>query len=139
MMKRGEMMRVFICLGLLLAAFDVSAIECKSEGNQLELNQCALDDFEKADRALNETYQTLIKQMQDDKTYIDALREAQRAWIRFRDAELKAMFSCDEEDVRVCWGSMYNLLYLNAKTELTQARAKRLQRFIEHGRNVWVE
>lgn len=132
-------MRVLILLGLLLAAVDVSAIECKPDGNQLEINQCALDDFEKADRTLNETYQSLIKKRQADKTYIELLRQAQRAWIRFRDAELKAVFACDEEDVRICWGSMYNLLYLNAKTELTQARTRRLQRYIEQGRDVWTE
>ena len=132
-------MKLIICLGLMLAALNLYGVECNPEGNQLQLNQCALEDFEKADRALNETYQTLIRKRHSEKAYIDALRKAQRAWVRFRDAELNAMFACDDENPRICWGSMYNLLYLNAKTELTQARTRRLRQYIEQGQNLFGE
>lgn len=110
-------------------------IKCNPDGTQIEMNQCAYDSFEKADKALNKTYQALIKKSGDDKTYIENLRKSQRAWIKFRDAELETMFSCDDENKKICWGSMIGMLYPAAKQELTEERTKRLQQYIDKGQN----
>ena len=56
-----------------------------------------------------------------------------------RDAELDAMFACADEDVRICWGSMFDLLYSNAKRDLTRERTQYLQRYIDHGPNPSME
>jgi len=45
------------------------------------------------------------------------------------------MFACDIGGMRACWGSMYPLLQQSAMTEITVARTKRLQQFIDKGQN----
>ena len=131
-------MKRIIFAGLLAFSTNLLAepdIQCNPAGNQMEMNKCAYEDFEKADKALNQTYKALIKKSGDDKTYIKKLRESQRAWIKFRDAELDAMFSCEDENIRICWGSMIGMLYPAAKQELTEERTKRLQHYIDKGQN----
>lgn len=108
-------------------------VKCNAAGNQLELNVCAKDDFEKANAELNRTYQALLKQMVNDPMFIKKLRVAQNAWIAFRDADLDARFSCAEDDVRQCWGSMYPMSFLARKAELTKERTRQLQEILKDG------
>jgi uncharacterized protein YecT (DUF1311 family) len=109
-------------------------IKCNQNGNQLELNACASDEFAKADKELNQTYQALIKKESDDQLFISKLRVAQKAWLAFRDADLEAMFACSNADVRICWGSMYPMSFFYRKAELTRERTKHLQRVLKEGR-----
>lgn len=112
----------------------VEDIKCNGNGNQLELNACARDDFTKADNELNKTYQALIKKEADDKFFIRKLRLAQKAWLSFRDADLEARFACAEDNVRVCWGSMYIMSLFYRKAELTRERTKHFQQLLKDGR-----
>jgi uncharacterized protein YecT (DUF1311 family) len=130
------MPRQILMILIALAVTTVSAndeIRCNPDGNQIELNACARDDFSKADSELNKTYQALIKKEADDKLFISKLRLAQKAWLAFRDAELDARFACAESDVRVCWGSMYPMLFLSRKAELTRERNKQLLQMLKDG------
>ena len=111
------------------------AFECNPDGNQSEMNACAYDDMKKADRELNRIYKALRNKMKGDKTYLRNLKLAQRAWIKFRDAELETMFSCDDDNPRICWGSMYGMLYPYAHAELTTERTSRLRFYLEKGIN----
>ncbi|QPK61844.1 DUF1311 domain-containing protein [Methylomonas sp. LL1] len=117
-----------------IASWADDEIKCNEAGNQLELNACASDDFAKADQELNQTYQALIKKEADAPLFISKLRLAQKAWLSFRDADLEARFACAEEDVRICWGSMYPLLLLSSKAELTRERTRQLQQILKDGR-----
>jgi len=109
-------------------------IKCNDSGGQLEINACARDDFNKADRELNRTYQALINKEANDKLFISKLRLAQKAWLSFRDADLEARFACAENDVRLCWGSMYPMSFFFRKAELTRERTKHLQQLLKDGR-----
>ena len=131
--------KIILYVSIFLLSSSAFAFECNPEGNQAEMNQCAYDDFLKADRALNDVYQQLIKKSKGNKTYIKQLRKAQRAWIKFRDAELDAMFSCPEADIKLCWGSLVGIFYPTAKAELTEERTKKLQHYLDKGQNVSVE
>ncbi len=130
------MPRQILMILIALAVTTASASDetkCNPGGNQLELNACARDDFAKADSELNKTYQALIKKEADDKLFISKLRLAQKAWLAFRDAELDARFACAESDVRICWGSMYPMLFLSRKAELTRERNKQLLQMLKDG------
>ncbi len=72
---------------------------CGARSNQLELNACADTELAKADKTLNDVYGLVVAQMADDPLFVKNLRSAQRAWLAFRDAELKARFSCLEKSV----------------------------------------
>jgi len=127
-----------IALTLLLSATTVTAgdIKCKPDGNQMEMNQCAADDYAAADKKLNTTWKKLMAQFKDDKTATAKLKAAQKAWIAFRDAEIAAQFACDEGDVRVCWGSMYPMLVNGELQAMTETRTERLQKYIDDGLGV---
>lgn len=111
-------------------------IKCNPSGTQIEMNQCAADDYAAADKKLNATWQKLIAKFKDDKTATTKLKAAQKAWIAFRDAEVAAQFACNDGDVRVCWGSMYPMLLNSELQALTKARTERLQKYIDDGLGV---
>jgi uncharacterized protein YecT (DUF1311 family) len=111
----------------------VQAIKCNPAGNQQELNACAGDDYRKADLELNKVYNALLKEEKKDALFIAKLRESQKAWLKFRDVELEAAFSCAESP-SVCWGSMYPMCYNYFKAGLTKDRTARLKKYLTEGR-----
>lgn len=115
-----------------------TAFKCNPEGNQAELNQCAYDDYQAADKKLNETWKKLMAKFKDDRTATAKLKAAQKAWIAFRDAEIEAMFACDTND-RTCWGSMEPMLRNGELAALTKDRTTRLQKYLKQGLGVPME
>lgn len=116
-----------------IASSSADEIKCNESGTQLELNACAHDEFVRADKALNQAYQALLKKEAKNKPFIRKLKVAQRAWVVFRDADIEARFACDKENIRFCWGSMYPMLLLFRKAELTRERTKHLQQILKVG------
>nr|WP_321458103.1 lysozyme inhibitor LprI family protein [uncultured Cohaesibacter sp.] len=83
-MNRKIMLAALIATGLVVNA-PALARDCKNAITTSELNECAYDDYMKADKELNAEYQSLRNKL--DETGKEILRDAQRAWIPFRDAE----------------------------------------------------
>lgn len=127
------MIRLLHCLlfsVLLLAASTVSAAEsCMDDGNQDALNKCAAKEFKKADKELNATYQKILTEYADDHLFIAKIKAAQRAWLIFRDAEMEALFPCQEAET--CYGSMYPMCYSLVIAHLTDDRIKQLKKWTE--------
>ena len=84
----------------LLAAAAGAMNPCEAAGTQAESTQCAWNDFKRADAALNVQFRKQLADaakrdrgdrdnpaVRDDRrpSYTEALREAQRAWVKFRD------------------------------------------------------
>lgn len=86
------------------------------------MNACAHQDFEKADKALNEAYAAVIALHRNDPEAIGLLRSAQRSWIKFRDAE------CEFQTIDSKGGSIRPLLRSQCLTERTEARTKQLRK-----------
>jgi uncharacterized protein YecT (DUF1311 family) len=95
---------------------------------QLEMNQAAGVEFQKADKELNTVYQKIIKEYSADTLFIKNLRASQRIWIQFRDAEILVKFP--ETDPGY-YGSIFPVCYSNYKTELTQVRITTLKQWID--------
>ena len=128
--------KLISCLLLLLISTSpVVAAQCDPSGSQLAMNQCALEDYERVDKELNQVWLQLLAKEKDNPVYIKKLRVAQRAWITFRDAETEATFACEDSNPRLCWGSMYPMLYHAVLSELTEARIQRLKQYLQHGQN----
>ena len=87
--------------------------------SQQEMNRQAERDAARADKALNEVYKKLLASQ--DAEGAKLLKESQRAWIAFRDAEAK--FAADEAR----GGSMAPLLYSGTLARLTEERVKNLK------------
>jgi uncharacterized protein YecT (DUF1311 family) len=87
--------------------------------NNHALIRCADMEYRHYDRLLNQNYRLLMQALPPREQV--RLREAQRAWIRFRDLE------CDFEGYEMRGGSGEPLLVLGCKAELTKRRVRELK------------
>jgi uncharacterized protein YecT (DUF1311 family) len=92
---------------------------------QADMNQDACAQYKKADQSLNVTFAKVLKDYAKDPQFLAKLRQAQRAWIAFRDAHLEARFP--KADKQAQYGSVYPTCRCNVLTELTQQRARELK------------
>ena len=99
-----------------------------SAQTQGEMNQDAAGEFKAADKELNAIYQQILEDYADDDVFLANLKEAQRCWIAFRDAQLKMKFPAREPGY---YGSILPLCEMMYLTELTQDRIKALQVWID--------
>lgn len=123
---------LMLALSPLAVVIAADELECNGDGTQAELNACAQQEYEQADAALNATWKELLESLDGQDTALAETRAAQRAWVKFRDAEVKAHFPLDEgEDARVTYGSMYPMSYNGVMTNLTQQRTEQLRARID--------
>ena len=96
--------------------------------SQAEMNREAAENFETADKALNEVYKKLVAKLDDESQA--KLKTAQKAWIAFRDAEAEF-----EADMGARGGSMWPLIYHGRRAGLTKERTEVLEKLAaEFGR-----
>ena len=109
--------------GMLLAA-PATARDCSDAATQTDLNICANEELERADKGLNDVYGRLRKKLKAEGSAEQPLINAQRAWIAFRDQEC-AFAGSDYEG-----GSMQPFVIAHCKTELTDGRSGQLEGYI---------
>jgi len=80
------MKQYVISLALLIAAPVAFPTSHANAQSQAEMNHQAVKDFKKADAELNSAYAALMTKLPDADSK-RKLKESQRAWIAFRDAE----------------------------------------------------
>ena len=105
---------------------------CDNPQSQYDMNECAAIDFEQADAQLNAVWREAIASAQQDDRELDRnfderptteakLREAQRAWIVFRDAH------CTVEGYDAArGGSMESMVFNGCRAQLTRERTRHL-------------
>lgn len=123
---------VLAVLGLTGPASADEPLDCSDPRNTYEINVCGDRAFKAADDDLNAVYQKALKAIPglavnevpefNAKAWEKALRESQRAWVAFRDAECgphTAMF----------WsgGTGTTGAVLGCKTEKTKQRTEELK------------
>ena len=96
---------------------------------QLEINQCASSHLKAADDELNRVYQAILSKYKDDREFLEKLRNAQRAWLTFRDAELAAKFSLGDKQYH--YGSVYPMCVNLFLTQRTRERVKQLREWLD--------
>lgn len=119
-----------VCLTLPAAAQDV---DCAAAMAQQDLNQCAYQEWEAADAELNDVYgqaMSLLKTWDtdlpdDEKGGAQALKDAQRAWITFRDK------ACEAEGFAMKGGSAEPLLVYGCMRQLTEERVGHLRGLLD--------
>ena len=79
------MKRVFLAGAALLLSASALADECDKATTQLELNTCSAQQYQAADKKLNQTYQAAVKRAEAPQR--ELLKKAQQAWIALRDAD----------------------------------------------------
>ena len=107
---------------------------CKAANNESELHECLTVELKKSDEELNAAYQKLLSRYEatgapansQGQTQSGHLKEAQRGWIKLRDA------SCDFETYESRTGSGFGTIYTACLLEQTQKRVEYLNWFIGH-------
>ncbi|MEP8777864.1 lysozyme inhibitor LprI family protein [Enterobacter ludwigii] len=79
------MKRYLIAGAALLLSANALAEECANATTQLEMNTCTAQQYQAADKKLNQTYQAAIKRAEAPQR--ELLKKAQQAWIALRDAD----------------------------------------------------
>ncbi len=95
---------------------------CDPNQPQSALTQCHAERLEGWDRLLNEVYQRVIGTL--DTEGEENLREAQRAWITYRD------LTCRMERARYEGGSIAPMIELTCLTRLTERRTRDLEEYM---------
>ena len=114
----------------ILAAGPAHAADCSDARNTVEMNQCADKAYAAADAELNAAYQQLLAKIAktggekpyDAKSWENALRASQRAWVAFRDAQCKGLAPME-------WGggTGTTVAVLGCMTGLTRERVAMLR------------
>jgi len=91
-------------------------LQAQSEG---EMTRQAIADFDRADAELNAVYTHLMRSLGPSDQKL--LRDSQRAWLKFRDAEIKFRAA------RGQGGSLYPMLIATYEARLTRNRTKELR------------
>ncbi len=105
--------------------------DCKDPQMQTDMTICAGLAFDEADKTLNEAYRKAIASAKEMDGYLEgdlkgaekALRDAQRAWVPFRDK------ACESYGFLARGGSMEPMLVANCMTKLTRNRIEELEEF----------
>lgn len=114
-----------LCLAVLLAAGTPAWLAaqttdgagfCSQGRTQLDMNACAAAEHARADTLLNRNYQALLRFVEPGR--VQPLRQAQRAWIRFRDAE------CEFQASQAAGGSIRPMVHALCLARLTEERAE---------------
>jgi uncharacterized protein YecT (DUF1311 family) len=123
---------LLICVWLGLAFVTISSLksaDASSHANaqtQQEMNDQACNDYKQADREMNQAYQAIVRDYRKDRGFVAALRKAQLAWIRYRDAHLNSIFPGDRSQ----YGSINTMCRCNDLAELTKERTQVLNRWV---------
>ena len=97
----------------------------ESDHSQQAMNRCAGDAYQRADRALNAQWAKVLAGYGDDAATRKLLRDAQRAWLRYRDAHCKLAASDS------IGGSIWLLLNSGCLASLTRQRTQELKTLID--------
>ncbi|WP_179759055.1 lysozyme inhibitor LprI family protein [Hoeflea halophila] len=113
--------------------------DCIDPMSQVELTYCAAIDYETADAELNAIWPDIVAAAKSQDQYVaeqvegtdvpttlQALRNAQRAWITFRDAQ------CEYEAYEVFGGTSQSMVGSLCLARLTRERIEVLSRTLQN-------
>lgn len=98
---------------------------CGEANTQMEINKCFATAYERADKELNELYSNIMKKQ--DSADRDHLEAAQRAWIKYRDA------NCEAAVALYLGGSIQPSVRAECLRRNTRARADELRQIYDTG------
>jgi len=109
--KSAQSHRLFARRAAVILSLCISVMHVQAQ-TQATMNAQARAEFERADSERNKTYEALLTKLSDTESK-QKLKESQRAWLAFRDAE--AAFAADQ----LRGGSMAPTIRYETMAELT--------------------
>jgi len=111
---------------LAMACAPALALDCKNAMNTPEMNECAALEQKAVEAKLNQVYRRVIKSLdtnEDSAAAKEKLVIAQRAWIKFREAD------CDAVYENWAGGTIRNVMYSGCMRQHAEQRIKDLEGF----------
>lgn len=93
---------------------------CVEAASTAAQRDCAGRDYRAADADLNAVYRQALSALDDDG-HETAFQQAQRAWLKYRDAV------CEYEGYRYRGGTIYSVIYTRCLTRMTVDRTAALR------------
>jgi uncharacterized protein YecT (DUF1311 family) len=112
--------RLLAALLLTTCASSAFALDCKNALSTPEINECASIEQKKVEDKLNKVYQRIVKSV-DNAEAKKSLVEAQRAWVKFRDADCKAVYQKWIE------GTIRGVMFTGCMQNRAETRIKELE------------
>lgn len=109
-------------------AVEKQVVEKQIADTQIDLNQAAQREYQQADLVLNQAYAQLMTALLPEQQ--QQLKVAQRAWLKFRDAE------ADFRAAPYQGGSIQPLIYSQTLLELTEQRSSQLKALYKEHTNL---
>lgn len=116
-----------------LNAAPEARVDCEKAVSTPDLNHCAALEQEKVERKLNAAYQKLVQQLTQPDTELDdytamrqKLLEAQRAWIRFREADCAVQYAMHAS------ATISTLIHIGCMQERAEQRIKELENYVPY-------
>jgi uncharacterized protein YecT (DUF1311 family) len=136
LLPAGVIVAGILAFAPLALAQEERQVDCENAMTQSDMNICANQDYEAADKELNAVYRTTMTAMQatdrqlgeidqNDVGAVEALKKAQRAWIGYRDGQ------CELAGFEARGGSMEPMLVSGCLADLTRKRTAELKSLTE--------
>jgi uncharacterized protein YecT (DUF1311 family) len=116
-------MKTFVLMVVMLCSFP----GLSSAETQLEMNEGAVLSYRKADARLNQVYQKILVRYAKNPLFIRNLKESQRLWVRFRDAQLAMKYP---ERGAGYYGSVLPMCKAYYLSVLTERRVRELEEWL---------
>ena len=97
--------------------------------SQAGMNDAAAFEAKQAEKEMEATLQLVEQRRASEVALVKAIERAQAEWLKFRTAELEALFP--EENKQTAYGSMYNMCHAQQRKRLTQLRTAELRFWID--------
>jgi uncharacterized protein YecT (DUF1311 family) len=127
-MTAGWKQTIYLSAAVLAAAVgsaSAAALDCSNPKDTPETNQCAAIEQRAAEAKLNQTYQRVLKSLDDGGKESAASKAklviAQRAWVKFREADCDAVFE------KWAGGTIRTVMYLGCMQNHAEQRIKDLE------------
>ena len=119
---------VLLFLSSSLSWAQEAKLDCMDSTTQRDLNICA----DKAARSAQARLNSLLKKIRtantDDKEFLAALDESQKAWGQYRDAQMKLRFP--KKDKQAEYGSVFPMCAAQEGESLTEKRISELRQWV---------
>ncbi|WP_312981443.1 lysozyme inhibitor LprI family protein [Atlantibacter sp.] len=117
------MKRMGLTVIALLMSSAALAQDCEKAATQMELNQCAGEEYKKADGELNAAYKKVFTRASKEQQ--DLLKQSQNAWIKVRDADCNFIASGVEG------GSIQPMIFSQCLADKTRERTAYLDSLLQ--------
>ena len=119
----GVKLRSFVSL---IVVFVAPTLLCEAVAQtQAAGAEAACNKLKGAEATLNQIYGQVLKTKASDAYFVKAFREAQAAWVAFRDAHVRAIYP--DPDPRA-YGSANSMCRCSILEEMTAQRSRELRR-----------